>query len=389
MKTSVGGNWALRQMRELVRIGVDVHVVLPSREGLWSDYAASGVKTHLLQSDFPMGKPWLFLKRSIELGKLIKAIRPDILHSHFVGSTLVMRASRMVGVKLPRIFQVPGPLHLESPIIRKMEIVTANTDDHWIGTCRKTCEVYRRAGISTDRVFLSYYGVDLDRMIMPRPNGKLRRTIAVDSTTPVVGMVAYMYAPKKWLGYARGIKGHEDLIDAIAVVKRSLPELKVVFIGGAWNRAYRYENQIHLYARKKIGNSAIFLGTRKDVFELYPDFNVAVHPSHSENLGGAAESLLLGVPTIATRVGGFPDIVTPGVTGWLVPPKKPKALAAAIVQAITDPQKAEEIAHRGHRHLTDMLNVKTTACRVKTIYETILEQRCESGMHAKLLPGRT
>ena len=78
--------------------------------------------------------------------------------------------------------------------------------------------------------------------------------------------------------------------------------------------------------------------TRSDVAELYSDLDVVVHPSRSENLGGALESLALGVPTIATNVGGFPDLVTHHETGWLVPPKSPTHITGAIMDAFSDPQ---------------------------------------------------
>src|SRR5690606_31044154 len=113
-----------------------------------------------------------------------------------------------------------------------------------------------------------------------------------------------------------------------------------VFVGGAWNKAYSYEKQIREYAERKGGDRFVFLGTRNDVLELYPDFDVAVHPSHSENLGGAVESLLLKVPTIATNVGGFPDIVIDGETGWLVPPGRPDKLAEKILVTLDNPENA-------------------------------------------------
>jgi glycosyltransferase involved in cell wall biosynthesis len=95
---------------------------------------------------------------------------------------------------------------------------------------------------------------------------------------------------------------------------------------------------------------------------------VAVHPSHSENVGGAEESLLLGVPTIATNVGGFPDLVRPGQTGWLVPPADPPKLAEAIEQALGDRAAARAGAVRGQALAREMLDVNNTVKDVLKAY---------------------
>lgn len=134
-----------------------------------------------------------------------------------------------------------------------------------------------------------------------------------------------------------------------------------------------YENEVVAYGQKRC-KQIHFLGTRNDVPELYQDFNMVVHPSHSENLGGAAESLCLGIPTIATSVGGFPDIVIPEKTGFLVPPYSPKAIADAIEQVIYHPDKAKLLAHNGQAYVKEMLNSKNTSKAVFSFYREILDQ---------------
>ena len=62
------------------------------------------------------------------------------------------------------------------------------------------------------------------------------------------------------------------------------------------------------------------------------------------------EGMLAGRPVIAARAGGAPEIVSEGVTGWLVPPDDPAALAGAIARVIDDPSRAEAVAARGAAH---------------------------------------
>jgi glycosyltransferase involved in cell wall biosynthesis len=275
---------------------------------------------------------------------------------------------------ISRVFQVPGPLHLEHHFLRFAEVATAGNSDSWIGSCRCTCEYYRKSGIEDDRIYLSYYGTDLDTF-KRKPSGTLRKELSVSDQTKIIGMVAYMYPPRRYLGQRRGIKGHEDFIDAVAICLQHIPDIVSVIIGGAWNNAFSYERKVREHAAKKCGNRVIFLGTRQDVLDLYPDFDVAVHPSLSENVGGVVESLLHTVPTIATSVGGFPDLVRHGETGWLVPPANPQKLADTIIEVLQDPVHAKEMSNYGKDLAIQLFDVRRNAEEIIEIYKNILGKR--------------
>ena len=162
-----------------------------------------------------------------------------------------------------------------------------------------------------------------------------------------------MYPPKKYVGQKRGIKGHEDFIEAISIASKVNPNIYGMCIGGAWNGHVEYEKQIHEFARK-LTDHVVFCGTRRNVPEIYPEFFCAVQPSHQENLGGAAQAFRHKCPIIATNTGGLPDIVIDGVTGYLVPPKDPKALAEAMLKMVADPEKAHAMMMEGRRHYIEL-----------------------------------
>jgi glycosyltransferase involved in cell wall biosynthesis len=200
----------------------------------------------------------------------------------------------------------------------------------------------------------------------------MRAELSLHAKTRIIGMVAHMYAPKRYLGQTRGLKGHEDLIEAVALLQRKRSDFVCVIVGGPWAGAVGYQRRIMRYAHERCGNRVLFLGHRSDVPDLYADMDVVVHPSHSENVGAAAESLLLGVPTIATSVGGFPDLVKPGHTGWLVPAGAPKAICDAITEALDAPVRARAMAELGRQLATDMFDVRKTASAVGRAYSNIV-----------------
>lgn len=363
LKTSEGASWALRLMKELVSYGVEVHVALPYGGRLLPEYSKAGIFTH----DYKVSLK--NLKKSIvDLRQIVDEVRPDIIHSHFVLTTIVMRLGLRFD-KTPRVFEVPGPLHLEHWHTRWIDPFLAQKNDFWIATCKWTRDRYLRCGIDPHKVFLTYYGSNISHH--KYKSGLLREEFNIPQNAYIVGMVAYMYAPKRFLGQKRGLKGHEDFIDAIAILQKKYKDIVGVCIGGPWAGAIDYEKRVKEYAQKLNAN-IIFTGTRRDVGALYQDINCVVHPSHSENLGGASESLMLGIPTIATDVGGFPDIVINDETGILVAPKSPTEIVKAIEVFYQNPDFSRKCAMRGRELVHNLLDVKTTSRQVYGFYDNIL-----------------
>lgn len=372
VKTAIGATWVYQQVRVLREQGIDVVVALPSEtEGLGPRYRETGARVMGLNLDFPARRPWELPKVLRTCRELVEKVQPELIHTHHVGTTLVVRLALGKQFPLPRVFQVAGPLHLESEFFARLDMRTAGPRDYWIATCEWTRRKYLKLGAEPKRVFLSYAGTDITPFT-PVRSGKLRAELGISEETPLIGMVAYMYAPKWFLGQTRGIKGHEDFIAALNLARNELPEIRGVIIGGAWHKATRYEERVRYYGRSVCDGCLAFLGTRPDVPALYPDLDLAVVPSHSENCGGAVEPLLSGVPVVATNVGGLPDVIREGETGWVVPPRNPPALARAMAEALRDKAEAKRRAMAGRHHAQQLFDVERTAREVGAIYENIL-----------------
>jgi glycosyltransferase involved in cell wall biosynthesis len=281
IKTVDGAAWALRQIAVLERLGIDVVVALPSSaSGLASSYTGAGARVVEADLDFTVRDPWRLLAAIRRCRALVAEVRPDVIHSHFVSTTLVARMALGKTHPIPRLFQVPGPLHLEHPPFGWLDLATSGPRDFWIGSCRWTQAEYGRRGVAPDHVFLSYYGSDLTPFSSRGP-GTLRREMCVGPEVPLVGMVAYFYAPKRFLGQRRGIKGHEDFIEAFRDVSRRRHTARGVIVGGAWADSTRYERRIQAQARNACGGAILFTGKRIDIPLVYADLDVAVHPSLS------------------------------------------------------------------------------------------------------------
>jgi glycosyltransferase involved in cell wall biosynthesis len=375
VKTAAGASWVYHQVRVLKSMGVDVVVAIPSKEeGFGRCYRQIGVEMIEANFDFPARTPWRLTQLAERFREIVKHVRPDVIHSNHVGTTLVMRAALKRERQIPRIFQVPGPLHLEHRFFARSEIASARENDYWIATCGWTQKKYEELGIARRRIFLSYAGTDI-RPFTGARTGQLRAELGVSTETPLVGMVAYMYAPKWFVGQTRGLKGHEDFISAMELVRRKRPEVCGVVIGGAWNGAAHYERRVRAFAQRKCPGGVRFLGMRSDVASLYPDIDLAVVPSHSENCGGALEALLSGVPVVASKVGGLPELVREGETGWLAPPRNPEALAGTILAALSDREEARRRALQGEKIARRLFDVERTAREIAAIYKLVVSGR--------------
>jgi glycosyltransferase involved in cell wall biosynthesis len=391
VKTTEGAEWAVRQAVELIKLGVEVHVALPTPKGLclkaWIEARA---KIHIVPLDFPVKAPWRLPEICRSARKLVSEVAPDLIHSHFVGTTLVLRISLGRDHPVPRTFQIPGPLHLEHRIPRALELSTAGGNDYWICSSRCIWRHYERAGIPASRLFLSFYGGHPWRYPAERTY-VLRDMLGIAKHELVVGNVSWMYPPKYYLGQRIGLKCHEDLIDALAAVIRRRSDVVGVLAGGAWGGASWYEERLRARAKAAAGDRIKMPGfLPHDLVRCsWPDFDCAVHVPLSENYGGAVEPLLAGVPTIAGRVGALPEVVIDGVTGKTVPVRRPAELADAVLEVLENLDQFRAMARTGQKLVSRMFDVRRTAQEVYRIYHHLLDPSgprpeafdpCQSGL---------
>ena len=373
VKTNRGAAWALNQAKHLKQMGVEMVTVLPDdSDGNAQKYKENGMTVIKGDWRLPITKPWRFFAVCKQIKKTIKDVQPDIIHLHFVTNVLMCRLA-LRRDKTPRLFQVPGPLHLESGLTSFAERCTATKADYWAGACKKTCSIYTDKGIAPERVSLAYYGVPHKEPTQGESKNILRSEYGISDDAVIVAMVSYFYKPKKYLGQKRGLKGHEDFIDAMKPVIQKYPNAVPVIVGNAWDGSENYEIKVKEYAKKVLGDKVVFTGYRSDIYDIYPEIDLVVHPSHSENLGGAAESLMLAVPTISSDVGGFPDIVIPGETGCLVKSKDHVDLSEKITWAIEHRDEMKRMANNGQKMVNELLDLDATAKAIYGIYEKILK----------------
>jgi|GEM_PF-304958 len=382
VKTSHGARWAVDQVRELCAMGVEVHVALPDLAGGFSNaWVESGAKIHIFDAEFPVKAPWRLPSILKGFRNLIEQVQPDLIHSHFVSTTLTMRMALKGDSSIPRVFQVPGPLHLENAVFRNWELSTSTEKDYWIASSKYINQLYVNAGIADHRLFTSYYG-NYQSDDYESAREELRALFGISKHELVVGSISYMYPPKYFLGQLRGLKRHETLIKAFGHLGELRNDVTGLLVGGQWGNGKSYERKLRRQAAH-VGSMRVALPGAlppQNSARAWPVFDLVVHIPSTENCGGVVEPLAAGVPVLANKVGGLPEVVIDGMTGVLLEKDSPLDIARAINRALTNLPDLQATARTGRNLVRTMFDVRRTAKEIYQTYAHIIndEQRPET-----------
>jgi glycosyltransferase involved in cell wall biosynthesis len=166
-------------------------------------------------------------------------------------------------------------------------------------------------------------------------------------------------------------KDHRTLLDAIPIIINSEPRARFVWVGTGPLKG----PMIDAVRRQDLGRYVMFLGQRDDVPELMAAADVFALASRFEGLPLAIlEAMAAGLPVVATRVCGTAEAVRHGLTGLLVEPGRPAALATALVDVLTKPEWAARLGERGRIRARRCFSVDRMARRTLALYDDVLSR---------------
>jgi glycosyltransferase involved in cell wall biosynthesis len=297
----------------------------------------------------------------LRLARYLQRTKTDIVHA-------ILPQSIILGFPAARLARVPvviGGRRSMADCYRTDKLLTMadSAATRWCNFAVGNSEAIRRElieidGLPPERVGVIYNGVDVERF---RPgNRELRKHYGWSNEHVVFGIVA------NFIPYKR----HVDFICAAAIIAKSNPNARFVMAGEDRGILDALRRQIH-----DSGLEPLFTaipGTRGPE-RLYPALDVYVCTSQTEGLSNVLlEAGACGLPIIATKVGGNPEIVTDGYNGFLVPPAEPEVIAAKALQLSLNSELRGIMGNRGRQRVASQFSITAMVRAHERLYGSLL-----------------
>jgi glycosyltransferase involved in cell wall biosynthesis len=311
-------------------------------------------------------RPLKDLKALLRLAWLIFKEKPDIVHTHSSKAGILGRlAAKIAGVAClvhtPHGHVFYGHFGLlASKTFLWIERIFSKFTDRIVALTNGERNDYIKLSVCPpDKLLRIHSGVELKAFMQANGNRiEKRRLLGLDPNGAVIGFV----------GWLLPIKGPEYLLKAMEHIWPDYPQAALIMVGKG-----KLDLELRTRALRMNANGRVkFLGWREDVSEIMPVFDLLALPSLNEGMGRVlVEAMAAGRPIVASEVGGIPDLVKHGETGYLVPPANEKALARAIKKILNDPVCAKRMGQRGKEYCRQF-SLEAMIQKLDHLYENLV-----------------
>lgn len=314
-----------------------------------------GFETFIVPQPHSIDFGWL-----LKLKTRIKNMGIHLMHAHeFAMNTYASLLSVITGV--PVIATVHGKNYYWERWWRRLAYRFVSRQTTMVAVSEDIKKfLMQKCGIKNDRIIVVHNGIDLD---LYRPEGEkrewTRRELCIRNGQPVVGTIGNLYP----------VKGHTYLLKAIAIVKIMFPTVRLLIAG----RGRMLGKLLNESQTLGIQDHVIFLGFREDTASLLQAIDLFVLPSISEGLPlSVLEAMACGKPVIATNVGGLPEVVVDGQSGFLVSSENPESLAKRMMLLLGYKSLSDQFGRVGRARVEKEFSLGSMVQKYQGLYETDL-----------------
>jgi glycosyltransferase involved in cell wall biosynthesis len=348
--------------------GFEVHLLTgpppPGRTNVTPLAYEMGIKTRLIPSLVNDLSPLSNLRAVAAIRQLIVAGGYDVVHTHSSVAGVVGRLAAFTAGSPVILHHVHGwpPYHEMSRtkqlLYLSLERLCASFSTRIITVSRPDIAKGLRYRICREeKLALIYNGIDLEKFQQPVDEPLIREQLRLDAHTKLVGMIGRLDRQKNPL----------DFIHAAAIVAKSYPNVQFLMIGDG---ILRKECEA-LISELNMSRKILLLGYRSDVARIMPLLSVVAMSSLWEGLPIAfLEAMSAGKPIVANDVDGVRDVVVPGETGYLVPPRHPDKMAERILHLLNHEAIAQEMGKLARQRSADF-SVQRMVGQIESLYNEL------------------
>jgi glycosyltransferase involved in cell wall biosynthesis len=350
-----------RILPALQQRGLDVALYLMERGGpLEGEIAARGVRV-----EGPLGSGLLHWPRAtLSLARWLRRERPTVVHfflprPYLFGSLAAELAGHQRRLMSRRSLT---DYRAKYPLLGALERLLHRRTFGILGNSQAVIDQLLTEVDDPRKLALIHNGIEMPSPVFTSRRRQTRAALQIPGETLVIAVIANLIS----------YKGHRDLIEALAQIKDLLPvPWRLLAIG----RDDGIGDELKDRARAlRIADNIMWLGERADVDELLSASDIFVLPSHQEGFSNALlEAMAASLPAVATAIGGNSDAVVNNETGNLVPPRDPRALAAAILRLAQDPELRRRFAAAARRRVEERFSLRACVDRYETLYRALGE----------------
>jgi L-malate glycosyltransferase len=302
------------------------------------------------RTEMDLGAAW-------RLSRILKQLKPDIVHAHDPHGVAMAALALSMSTQLakpPLVASRRVDFHLRGNSLSRWKYRQV---DCFICASDAIRQMIVADGVPDARAVTVHEGIDVGR-IDAAPPAKLHEELWLPHHAPLVGNVAALVPHK----------GQRHLIDSAVLVLGQVPDARFVIAGEGELRP-SLERQVKEHHLEK---HVMLTGFRPDVLSLHKAFDIFVMSSITEGLGTSLlDAMAAGKPVVATAVGGIPEVVVDGETGFLVAPRDHEAMAGAIVRLLTDEPLRRRMGEAGRARVRTRFSAERMVQQTLKVYQRV------------------
>jgi len=300
--------------------------------------------------------------RMLEVAKLLKKNRIDIVHSHSVACVDGVMGGVLAGTPV-RIHTDHCKNYPTNWRYMRSEKIASYFADQFVAVSNHTKrDLVQWENISPDKIQVIYNGMNFGSQFGEKDHERILQELGLKSHEKVIGSV----------GRIEYQKGYDLLIDSAKEILDQHPATRFVIVGGG-SKEEELRTQIR---RLNLERQVILTGWRVDAPLILSTFDIFVMTSNFEGMPIVLlEAMAMGKPIVSTAVGGSPEIIDHGENGYLLRDRKPNKLASLIADLLVNERKREEMGEKGRRKYQMNFTAEKMAKDYSNLYEKYLSSK--------------